>query len=60
MEGARQMRHFTSGVIAGGIIAAIGVGMIMSDSKTRRKIARGHRNAMRKTENLIDEVTDMF
>ena len=54
------MRHFASGLLAGGIIAAVGVGMIMSDSKTRRKIERGRRSAMRKTENLIDEVTDMF
>ena len=54
------MTHFATGVIAGGVIAAIGVGMLMSDSKTRRRIEKGRKQAMRKTEDLIDGVTDMF
>ena len=54
------MNNFASGLLTGGIIAVIGVGIIMSDSNTRRKIARGQRCAMRKTEDIIDGVTNML
>ena len=54
------MNHFASGVLAGGLVAAVGMGLLMSDSKMRRRMMRGHRRAMRKTENLIDGVSDIF
>ena len=54
------MNHFTTGIIAGSILAAIGVSMIMSDNKTRRRMKRGHRRAMRKTEDFLNGVSDIF
>ena len=54
------MSNFASGVITGSIIAAVGVGILMSNSRTRRRMARSHRNAMRKTEDLIEGVTNLF
>jgi len=54
------MNRFASGVLAGGILAAVGVGMLMSDGRTRRRMIRGHRNAMRKTEDLINGVSELF
>ena len=54
------MGPFTTGMLAGGIIAAVGVGMMMSCSKTRRKIEKGRRRAMRKTEDIVDGITDLF
>ena len=55
-----QNMNFTAGLIAGSIVAAIGVGMLMSDNKTRKKVVKGSRKAMRKTENIISDVSDMF
>lgn len=54
------MNYFASGLITGGVVAAVGVGLIMSDGKTRRRMARNHRRAMRKTEDIIDGVTNLF
>ena len=51
---------FASGVVTGGIIAAVGVSILMADGKTRRKMIRSQRQAMRKTEDLINGVSDMF
>jgi len=59
-KGATLMNHFASGVVAGGVIAAIGVSMILSDNKTRRRMKRGHRRAMRKTEDFINSVSDIL
>ena len=52
------MNLFATGVIAGGVIGAIGMGIIMSDTKTRRLVIRGQRRAMSKTEDLINGVTN--
>jgi len=60
IEGKFFMNYFATGVIAGSLVAAVSVGLLMSDSRTRRRIARGRRHAIRKTEDLIDGVTDMF
>ena len=56
----KQMTRFTAGILTGGIIGAIGMGCLMSDNKTRRQIMRNHRRAARKTEDLINGVSDMF
>jgi len=54
------MNRFTSGVLAGGVLAAVGVSWLMSDNKTRRRMIKGHRRAMRKTEDLLNGVSDIF
>ena len=54
------MARFTSGIIAGGIIGAVGMSLLMSDNKTRRRVMRGHRRAMRKADDLISGVSDIF
>ena len=54
------MTRFTTGIIAGSIIGAAGMSWLMSNNKTRRRMARGHRRAMRKTEDLINGVSDIF
>ena len=54
------MGRFATGILAGGIIGAVGMNWLMSDAKTRRRMMRGHRRAMRKTEDLINGVTDIF
>ena len=54
------MNSFASGVLTGGVIAAVGVSMLLSDNKTRRRMKRGHRRAMRKTEDFINSVSDIL
>ena len=48
---------FTTGMIAGGILAAIGVGLMMTEPKTRRRAARDSKRAIRKAGDFI---SDMF
>ena len=54
------MQRFATGILAGSIIGAVGMGYLMSDAKTRRRMMRGQRRAMRKTEDLLNGVTDIF
>ena len=54
------MTRFASGIIAGGIIGAVGMSWLMSDNKTRRRMVRGHRRAMRKADDIISGVSDIF
>ena len=54
------MNRFASGVLTGSIIAAAGIGWLMTNNKTRRRMVRGSRRAMRKTEDMINGVTEMF
>ena len=54
------MRKFSTGLIAGGIIGAASVAWAMSDSKTRRRMARGSKRAFRKANSMFDNVHDMF
>lgn len=54
------MSRFATGILAGSIIGAVGMTYLMSDNKTRRRMVRGQRRAMRKAEDLIDGVTDIF
>ena len=54
------MNRFATGVLAGGVLGAIGMSWLMSDNKTRRRMIRGQRRALRKTEDLINGVSDIF
>ena len=54
------MNRFASGVLTGGLLAAAGISWLMADNKTRRRMVRGHRRAMRKTEDLLNNVSDIF
>lgn len=48
------MTKFTTGLIAGSVIGAIGLTCALSDRKTRRKIMRNGKHMMHKAENMID------
>lgn len=54
------MTRFATGLVAGGIIGAIGLSYAMQDRKVRRNVVRGGRQAMHKAEEILDNVTDMF
>ncbi|MCL2352547.1 MAG: YtxH domain-containing protein [Firmicutes bacterium] len=51
------MKRFATGLLAGSIIGAIGVGMAMTDAKSRRRMKK---QAVRKANELMDNVHDMF
>ena len=54
------MNKFATGILTGGVLAAMGMSWLMSDNKTRRRMIKGHRRAMRKTEDLLNNVSDIF
>lgn len=54
------MSRFTTGLIAGGIVGAVGLSYAMSDKRTRKRMMRDGRKVMNKANNMIDNVTDMF
>ena len=54
------MHKFTTGLLAGGIIGAASVAWAMSDNKTRKRMARDSRRAMRRANAMFSNVHDMF
>ena len=47
------MEKFAFGVLAGGMLAAIGTGMLMNDRQMRRRIIRGGRKMANKAGQVI-------
>lgn len=50
------MKKFTTGLIAGSIIGAIGLTCALSDKKTRRKLITGGKKIIGKAEDAMDMV----
>ncbi len=50
------MNRFTRGLIAGGIIGAIGTMMAAGDRKTKKQLLKKGKKIASGTENLIDDV----
>jgi gas vesicle protein len=55
-----KRKVFTKGLVTGGVIGALGVAWAMSDNKTRRRLAKDSKRAVRKANEMIGNVTDMF
>jgi gas vesicle protein len=49
-----MMSRFSTGIIAGGIIGAVGLTIALSDSRTRRRLARESRRIARKANHIWD------
>jgi len=54
------VNKFTSGLIAGGLIGAAGLAMVMGDKRQRRQMMRGGRKMMKKAGHMMENMTDMF
>ena len=54
------MHKFTTGLIAGGIIGAAGIAWAMSDNKTRRRMAREGRRAVKRANAMVGSVHRLF
>ncbi len=50
------MTKFATGLIAGGIIGAVGLTYALSDRKTRQKIVHGGKKMIHKAEDVMDMV----
>ena len=54
------MDKMALGMLTGGLLAAVGVGIMMNDKRTRRRVVRNGRRALRKTEHFLHGVGDLF
>ena len=50
------MTKFTTGLIAGGIIGAIGLTCAMSDRKTRQKLIHNGKKMINKAEDIMEQI----
>jgi len=50
------MGRFTSGLIAGGALGAIGLAVALSDKRTRKRMVKDGRKAMNKANNFIHHI----
>ena len=50
------MGKFTSGLITGGALGAIGLAIAMSDKRTRKKMIKDGRKAMNKANSFIHHI----
>ncbi len=55
-----MVRHFSSGLLAGGLIAAVGLTLALSDDRTRKRMTKDSKRAVRKAGEFINSVTDKF
>lgn len=52
------MNRFTTGLLAGGIVTALGVSYAMNDKRTKRKMIKGSKKMASKAGSMIDDLTD--
>ena len=55
-----MLNRFSTGLLTGGIIAAVGIGWAVSDAKTRKRMAKDGKRAMHKAEDFFHNVKDKF
>lgn len=53
-----MMNKFTSGVVAGTILAAAGIGYVMNDRKAKRKVMQKGRKFASRASNMLDDIAD--
>ena len=51
------MGKFTSGLIAGAACGAVGLAFAMSDKRTRRRMLKDGRRAMRRAEDFVHHIS---
>ena len=59
-KGGLIMNRFAAGLIAGSIVTALGVGMIIFDKDTKDKITSKGRKAVRRAEDAMDSFTENY
>ena len=54
------MNRFATGLIAGSIATAVGIGFMIFDKDTKAKITAKGRKAVRKAENAMDDFAEHY
>lgn len=54
------MNRFATGLIAGSIATAVGIGFILFDKDTKAKITESGRRAVKKAGNAMDDFADNY
>lgn len=54
------MSRFTSGLLAGSLVGAVGIAYMMSDGRTRRRVVKDSRKMARRAGDVFENVTDMM
>ena len=57
-KGCLSMHRLTTGLLAGSVMTAIGVGYVMSDKKAKRKMMKNGRKMASRAGHMIDDMTD--
>lgn len=52
------MTKFTTGLLAGGVMAVVGVSYAMNDKRARRKMMRTSKKMAAKAGRIFDDVSD--
>jgi hypothetical protein len=52
-------KMLTTGIIAGSLLGATGIVMLVQDKRTQRSIMQGGRKLMNKATDAIDDITNM-
>jgi hypothetical protein len=52
-----MFNRFATGLVTGGIIAAVGISYMMTEPKTRKRVVKESKRAMRRAG---DYISDMF
>lgn len=52
------MNKFAKGLIAGGVLGIAGATMAITDKKYRKRMAKNSMNTMKKTGNMLENVTN--
>jgi hypothetical protein len=50
-----MLNKFATGLVTGGIIAAMGISYLMTEPKTRKRVAKESKRAMRRAGDYISE-----
>ncbi len=55
-----MLRHFSTGLLAGGMLAAVGLTIALSDDRTRKRLTKNSKRAVHRAGDLINTVADKF
>ncbi|MCL2337916.1 MAG: hypothetical protein FWC60_10920 [Firmicutes bacterium] len=54
------MSKFTTGVMIGGLVGVVAMSYAISDNKTRRRMVKGSRRAIKKANTMADGLAELW
>lgn len=52
------MHRFTTGMIAGSVLAVVGIGYMMKDQRACKQIVKKGKKLVSRAENMVDDIVD--